>query len=374
MTSIIRFLPALVVVMAGSWAAIAHGQFTPRVIWTLGEGDDGATADGESLGNNEAAPPGAVIHDTAVWIEQAGDDAGTDVDYDTDFVIGNPTWSTDTRGPQSDYSLRVDGNEGISAPGRNWWQVWNAGGNFRLGVQAWIKPDPSIEGIGEEIPLMQEAIGIGIDPEGRWRYTRNGFQNEANRGVFWDFVDGTGDIAKVQYGEWQHVAARTDGSSWDIYVNGTKVSTTNSNNFTYGGTGGFRNVGVDQNDAGNFAGWIDDVQWFWWDGGPDDFGQHTQFVEELVNGDVDGDLDVDSDDFDIWRENIGLNTIALPGTERIAVGDVDFNGTVDLNDFRIIKDNKTPPSAGGTIPEPASLALMSMSAVAALAVRRRRSN
>ncbi len=368
MTSIIRFLPALVVVMAGSWAAIAQGQFTQRVIWTMGEGDDGATAEGDAVG---------VVNDTAVWLEQEGPNVGVDVEYDTDFNLGTPTWSTDTRGPQSDYSLRVDGQEGVSAPGVPWWNRWNAGGDFRLGVQAWIKPDASLETFletaTEPVPVMEEVVGIYIDTEGRWRYGNNGNIHENNLGTTWDFVDGTGDIAKVQFGEWQHVAARTDGSTWDIYVNGTKLSTTNSNNFTYGGSG-FRNVGIDRNDAGDFSGWIDDVSWFWWDGGPDTFGESTQYVEELVQGDTDGDGDVDQDDFDTWRGNVGLDTIALPGADRITFGDVDFNGTVDLVDFRIIKDNKTGPISGIGVPEPASIALMSMSAVAALAVRRRRSN
>ena len=154
----------------------------------------------------------------------------------------------------------------MSGEGVNWWDRWNAGGDFRLGVQAWIKPDPSIENLSETIPVMEEVVGIYIDDQGRWRYGNNGNIHDGNLGTTWDFLDGTGDLAKVRYGEWQHVAARTDGSSWDVYVDGTKVTTTNSNNFTYGGSP-LRNIGIDRNDTGNFAGWIDDVQWFWWDGG-----------------------------------------------------------------------------------------------------------
>ena len=128
--------------------------------------------------------------------------------------------------------------------------------------------------------------------------------HEGNRGTTWDFVDGTGDIAKVRYGQWQHVAARTDGSSWDIYVDGTKVSTTNSNNFTYGGSAS-RSVGTGPDGFGGYVGLIDDFQSFWWDGGPDTFGNFTQYAEELVTGDTNLDGIVDVEDFNIWRMNIG---------------------------------------------------------------------
>ncbi len=123
-----------------------------------------------------------------------------------------------------------NGDEGVQAQ----WVAWYdppyqpSSGRYRIGVQAWVKPDPSMQGSGLETPVFADLVGVYIDEEDRWRYANNGDIHEGDRGTTWDFVDGTGDIAKVRFGEWQHVAARTDGSSWDIYVDGTKVSTTNS--------------------------------------------------------------------------------------------------------------------------------------------------
>jgi hypothetical protein len=341
----------------------ARAAFVPRVTYTLGEGADGATGEGSAV----VTPP----QDSAVWIEFGGANAGIDVDYSTDFVAGSPTWSTDTRGPQSQYSMRLDGNEGASAPFTAWWTSWNpANANFRLGVQAWVKPDPSIQNFGFEIPVLEDLVGIYIDAEGRWRYANNGNLHEENRGTTWDFIDGTGEVAKVRYGQWQHVAARTDGSSWDIYVDGTKVSTTNSNNFTYGGSS-FRSIGTDQNLFGDFAGWIDDVQMFWYDS-TTNFAADTQFTQELVQGDTNLDGIVNEVDFNNWLPNIGLATTNFIGGGRLALGDVDLNGVVNLADFRIIKANRSAGSEAFAIPEPTSLALIGLALVAVGGRSRRR--
>ena len=70
--------------------------------------------------------------------------------------------------------------------------------------------------------------------------------------------------------------------------------------------------------------------------------------------------------------NIGLDTSGVAGGQRVALADVDLNGVVDLVDFRIIKENRSASVGAFSIPEPASFTLLSLSAVATLALRRRR--
>ncbi|MDZ4659762.1 MAG: PEP-CTERM sorting domain-containing protein [Bythopirellula sp.] len=99
----------------------------------------------------------------------------------------------------------------------------------------------------------------------------------------------------------------------------------------------------------------------------DDFGF---IVADFQPGDADGDLDVDLDDFELIRGNLGKVGTGL-------AGDVRANGIVDLNDFKLWKQyypTAAPLEAlAGTVsvPEPTSLLLGLMGAVAYLGGRRR---
>ena len=83
-------------------------------------------------------------------------------------------------------------------------------------------------------------------------------------------------------------------------------------------------------------------------------------------GDADGDGDVDAADYITLKSNIGQATGAV-----LADGDFDEDGDVDWADLVILQDNYGEGLAGapGTIPEPATLGLL---AIGALAVVRRR--
>ena len=86
-------------------------------------------------------------------------------------------------------------------------------------------------------------------------------------------------------------------------------------------------------------------------------------VANFQPGDVDGDLDVDINDYNIIRDNLGSTGVAISN------GDLTGDGTVNLLDFEQWKKNfphAAPPGAGaaavlgggGAVPEPSSVVLM----------------
>ena len=99
------------------------------------------------------------------------------------------------------------------------------------------------------------------------------------------------------------------------------------------------------------------------------------FIEILVPpvpGDVDGDGDVDTTDFNVLKANFG--TTVLPNSH---LGDLNGDNLVNVVDFAQWKGNYPFPGAGsgsgslgGAVPEPASALLMVMPLVLALRLRR----
>jgi hypothetical protein len=98
-----------------------------------------------------------------------------------------------------------------------------------------------------------------------------------------------------------------------------------------------------------------------------------------VPGDADGDGDADLDDIGIWATNFTGSLAPGSGTGTLGTGDFDGDKDVDLDDQGIWASNFTGSLAPGgvataalaAVPEPASLSLLALGAIATLARRRR---
>ncbi|MEM7681331.1 MAG: PEP-CTERM sorting domain-containing protein [Planctomycetota bacterium] len=88
----------------------------------------------------------------------------------------------------------------------------------------------------------------------------------------------------------------------------------------------------------------------------------------VVDGDANGDGDVDLLDFDILAGNFGAGPGAVGGE---TIGDFNGDGNVDLLDFDILAGNFgfTSPSA---VPEPSAIGLLAAGGAGLTALRRRR--
>lgn len=92
----------------------------------------------------------------------------------------------------------------------------------------------------------------------------------------------------------------------------------------------------------------------------------------IVDGDVDGDGDVDEFDYEVIRDNM-FETVTLRNE-----GDLVRDGIVNFSDFREWKNNATPATLAGIdfsglVPEPsAALLALTMSTLCAAAGRKRR--
>jgi hypothetical protein len=97
--------------------------------------------------------------------------------------------------------------------------------------------------------------------------------------------------------------------------------------------------------------------------------------------DLDGDADVDEDDFDVFLDLLGVELDGPINTG--SPGDFDFDRDVDLDDFKFFKSNyadqhaEFPPMPGGgglaTVPEPAAGMLAVLAALGIAGFRRRTS-
>jgi hypothetical protein len=171
----------------------------------------------------------------------------------------------------------------------------------------------------------------------------------------------------------------TDPNALSLYVDGSPVATTRSvpqgdaaNMFivsagpawlvVVGNTGGKNNIWDGPIDE-TFLGWgelsASDVTNLW---------TLADVAGPPLPGDADGDGDVDADDANVIAANYGQSV----GVQGPAAGDHNGDGTVDLDDWAYVALNYGAVPADGVtaLPEPASLAVFGLGAMAAL--RRRR--
>jgi hypothetical protein len=81
-------------------------------------------------------------------------------------------------------------------------------------------------------------------------------------------------------------------------------------------------------------------------------------------GDYDGDGDVDSSDYGVWQSSFGAQTVLLGSG-----ADGNFDGVVDAADFTVWRDNYQATLPANAVPEPTTLSLAGITALALATLR-----
>ena len=175
--------------------------------------------------------------------------------------------------------------------------------------------------------------------------------------------------ADVNSGEWHHYVMSRDATTNELafYVDGMQLGGAISfGNLPTGGAGGFLHIGSALNASGGFDGLIDELTIY------NDVLLPGEVFIGPTPGDLDGDSDVDIDDFVInFLPNFGEILAASGSADTLAMGDLDFDGDVDFVDFDAFQGAYLEANPGAAplslrIPEPAAgvLTLIALSAVA----------
>ena len=90
----------------------------------------------------------------------------------------------------------------------------------------------------------------------------------------------------------------------------------------------------------------------------------AKYSDAPLVGDYDNDGDVDANDYQVWRQSFGTS-----GNQLAADGNKD--GVVNAADYIVWRDRYLAPATGNlvAIPEPSSVILMILGAVAAMKIR-----
>jgi hypothetical protein len=228
---------------------------------------------------------------------------------------------------------------------------------YRVGMEAFLKIDPEIEGL-YSVPFGNGTgyfLSIGDDGY---------YHAHAGQQTF----DG---ITEVKYGEWQHVAFWTTGSFWQIYVDGVPQFEFDAlPEFNYGSPSELATIGADKDGTSEYVGLMDEMRVFTWTG---PFSPADLLFFSLRNtGDVNEDGSVDQADYDIWRMNVGMDLGELSLLEGRALGDLNGDRQINLDDFGLIKENRSP-GAVIQVPEPmSSMSFVIGALVVSVAYHRRR--
>ena len=183
-------------------------------------------------------------------------------------------------------------------------------------------------------------------------------------------------------GDWRHLALTYDGSPATGHTNNTAtlyvdgVPATINHKSRWGPNNNSLFFGAASHNPGfplhHYAGVYDEIALF------DEVLSETDInllmdegIEQFmggggITGDLDGDGDVDGDDFLLWQRNFPV----LDGTAGSSSGDANGDGNVDGDDFLVWQRNFPYPTAISSVPEPNSLAML---ALGGLMMLRRRS-
>lgn len=311
---------------------------TPIAYWTFNDAP-GSTTLVDSSGNGyDATHQGGVTPEfTAGVLQGAWQGSGVDDDY-----FNTPAFS------------QLSGIEDVT-------------------ISAWVRPDTTEGYYGI---LFARLADTNLGMNGNWGIAaRSG-------GIIDHRVQGDGHNApngSAPDGVWTHVVSRYDsllGES-EIFINGASVGTDAAPSGISWNNSGTWLIGEDT-CCGNreFDGAIDDLALF--DTYLDDSAISDIYNDGIAGisldgtanpqpGDVDGDGDVDQDDVDVILGNF------LTDQSLRTAGDLTNDGFVGLADFRQWKDNNPFPGGGSAVPEPTSVALLSLLGVCGIGLRMRRS-
>jgi hypothetical protein len=321
--------------IAGIWLLLSqptllHGQLVELAHYRLGEDDGNITA-------------GETLTETVERLE------GRDM-----TSLGELVYSSDTPARiSSSLSVAFDGEiDNYLFTDAVAWHNFYPG--FRVGMEAFLKIDPELEGL-YSVPFGNGTgyfLSIGDD----------GYYHAHAGGQTFD------GVTEVKYGEWQHVAFWTTGSFWQIYVDGVPQFETLPQ-FNYGSPSGLATIGADQDGLSEYIGLIDEMRVFTWTG---PFNPAELLFFSLRNtGDVNEDGSVDQTDYDIWRMNVGADLTDVSLLEGRALGDLNGDRQINLDDFGLIKENQSPGAVIG-VPEPTSVMSAALIALVPWVACRRR--